>query len=231
MQDLAQIPNAELRLLGLLGGTFDPVHFGHLRTAEEIKASLSMDEMRLLPCYQPPHRDEPVSDAQDRLRMLQLALSETQGLTVDDREFGREGPSYTIDTLEALREELGNDVAICLVIGMDAFHTLYTWHRWRELMACCHIIVMTRPGWVDWRAQPADARLQALLSVHQADDPAQLRQSAQGIIYCQEVTALDISASKIRQSIAEGHSAGTLTPDSVLQYILQRGLYSPEDKP
>ncbi len=171
-----------------------------------------------------------MSNAEDRLRMLQLALPNTSALCIDDRELRRDGPSYTIDTLEAMHQDLDSEAAICLVMGMDAFQSLPTWYRWQELLTWCHVIVMTRPGWDNWRDKLTDSRLQALLSKTLLEDPEQLRQCAQGKIFIQQVTPLDISASKIRKLIMAGQSAGTLCPRVVLQYIEQQGLYGLQDR-
>ncbi len=146
------------RRIGIFGGTFDPVHNGHLRTALEVAELLAFDELRLVPASVPPHRGAPLATAAERLRMLQLAADAHPGFVVDDRELVRGGASYTIDTLRSLRAELGETVRLCLIVGMDAFAAIDTWKEWRALGDHAHIVVVQRPG-----AAPAlDAERRAL---------------------------------------------------------------------
>lgn len=216
------------RLVGMLGGTFDPIHYGHLRTAMQIKTIFAMHEMCLVPCHKPPHRDAPVGDAQRRLQMATLAVAQSPGLSIDARELEREGPSYSIDTLTSMRQELDEQTAICMLLGMDAFLGLPSWHRWRELLSCCHIIVMTRPGWQDRHAD-GYRELDALMASSRVENTQQLCRFRQGKIIVQEVAALDISATMIRDRIAQGLPVQGLTPDSVIQYIRQQGLFQSQD--
>lgn len=157
-------------MIGLLGGTFDPIHFGHLRPALELYETLDLEQLRIIPCGTPPHRDPPCANGEQRLAMLRLALAGQPGLVIDPRELQRPGPSYMVDTLISLREELG-DVPLALIIGMDAFHGLERWHRWRELVDLCHLIVIHRPGW----QEPAEGELANLLTTRQTGDVAELR--------------------------------------------------------
>ncbi len=207
-------------MIGVLGGTFDPVHFGHLRPALELYEMLGLDQLRMIPCGIPPHRDLPRASGAQRLAMLQLALTDEPGLVIDQRELQRPGPSYMVDTLISLREELGG-VPLALIIGMDAFHGLERWHRWRELVDLCHLIVAHRPGWL----APAEGELAALLAARQVGDAAALRgRPAGGVGFC-AVTQLDISASRIRELVRVGQSPRFLLPDPVLDYITTAGLY------
>ena len=132
------------RRIGLFGGTFDPVHIGHLRSALETAELLGLDELRLLPAARPPHRETPQVSAQQRLAMVELAVAGVAPLTVDARELARDKPSYTIDTLESLRAELGSEAQLFLMVGWDAFCGLPTWHRWDELLQHCHMLVLQR---------------------------------------------------------------------------------------
>ena len=136
-----------MRRVGLLGGTFDPVHFGHLRSAVEVCEQLQLDELRLIPSARPPHRGMPGATAAQRLRMVELALGQGGGLQVDDRELQRERPSYTVETLESLRQELGSDVALFMVLGWDAFCGLPSWHRWESLLELANLVVLQRPDY------------------------------------------------------------------------------------
>ena len=131
-----------IRRIGILGGTFDPVHIGHLRSALEVAEFMGLDELRLLPNARPPHRDTPQVAAQDRLAMVRCAVAGVERLSVDDRELSRDKPSYTIDTLESLRAELGASDQLFLLMGWDAFCGLPGWHRWEELLKHCHILVL-----------------------------------------------------------------------------------------
>jgi nicotinate-nucleotide adenylyltransferase len=132
-------------MIGIYGGTFDPVHFGHLRTALEVREALGLDEVRFTPCRQPPHRVA-VASPEAREKMLELALAKEAGFVLDRRELDRPGPSYMIDTLAALRAEWGADASLCLILGRDAFLGLPSWRRWNELTGLAHLVVMTRPG-------------------------------------------------------------------------------------
>ena len=132
--------------IGVFGGTFDPIHFGHLRTAFEMLQALRFEEVRFIPCGTPPHRGETYANASQRLEMVRVAVDGQSGFVVDDRELQRDGPSYSIDTLKTLREEFPQR-SLGLIVGMDAFLGLPRWHRWRELLDVAHIIVAHRPGW------------------------------------------------------------------------------------
>jgi nicotinate-nucleotide adenylyltransferase len=207
-------------MIGILGGTFDPVHFGHLRPALEIQQSLELVEVRLIPCHLPPHRSPPVASSAMRVRLLEAAVRNYPQLRVDRRELGREGPSYTFDTLASLREELPGGT-LCLLIGMDAFRELPTWHRWNELIELCHMVVMTRPG----SDVPQQGKLGDFIQGHQVQDAAHLRDRQNGGLLFQPVTQLEISASRIRSLLGAGRSAGFLLPETVIDLIRQEGLY------
>ena len=135
-----------MRPIGIFGGTFDPIHYGHLRTALELQATLDLAVVHFVPCANPPHRAAPMTDGALRLKMVRAAIRDERGFVADDRELVREGPSYTIDTLASFRAEFAAQ-ALCLMVGMDAFLGLPQWHRWRELTTLAHIVVAHRPGW------------------------------------------------------------------------------------
>jgi nicotinate-nucleotide adenylyltransferase len=209
------------RMIGVYGGTFDPVHYGHLRTALEAFETLGLDEMRLTPCRVPAHRDAPGASAEDRLAMLAAALRGAEpGFVVDPRELQREGPSYMIDTLASLRAELG-DAPLCLIVGQDAFHGLPGWRRWRELFDFAHLAVMRRPD----AAMNLAEELARTMALRRAETAEALRDGPAGRILCLEVTQLAISASAIRRTIRDGRSPRYLAPDPVLALIRERGLY------
>ena len=212
--------------LGLLGGTFDPVHYGHLRLADDVRAALGLSEVRLLPAGDPPHRGAPHASAIDRLAMLDLACQEFAALTVDPREIGRSGKSYTVLTLEELRAE-NPDRSLLWIIGADSLLGLPQWHRWREIFDRAHLVVAERPGVALDPALPA-----ALIPEWRArlvSDAALLYKTPFGAIYRQHVAPQAISASAIRAALARGGDAVEtvrgLLPDSVLAYIERNGLY------
>ena len=207
-------------MIGILGGTFDPVHFGHLRPALEIQQALGLDEVRLIPCHLPPHRSPPVASSGQRIRLLEAAVKNYPEFLIDRRELVREGPSYTFDTLASLREERPGG-SFCLLIGMDAFRELPTWHRWNELIELCHMIVMTRPG----SDVPQQGKLANFIHGHQVREVAGLRDRQAGGLLFLPVTQLEISATRIRELLSTGGSAGFLVPEAVLEIIRQEGLY------
>ena len=207
-------------MIGILGGTFDPVHLGHLRTALDVCEALVLDEVRLIPCHLPPHRGLPVASSAQRVKMLEAAVRDYPAFVVDQRELGREGPSYSFDTLTSLRAEPGAQ-GICLLIGMDAFRGLTSWHRWRELIELCHLVVMTRPG----AELPAQGELADFIWRRKVAGAGDLRQQAAGCLLFQPVTRLEISATDIRSRLAEGRSAGFLVPEAVREIINKEGLY------
>ncbi len=210
------------RRIGLLGGTFDPVHYGHLRGALEVRDSLQLDELRLIPSARPPHRDQPGATAAQRLDMVRLAIGEHSGFLVDDCELRRDRPSYTVETLESLRDELGNTVTLFLILGWDAFCGLPGWHRWDELLELASLVVLQRPE----QNQDLPEVLKDLLAARSISDPRQA-DARHGQILCLSQTPLAISATHIRSLVAAGQSPRFLLPDAVLDYIETNGLYRP----
>ncbi len=209
-------------MIGILGGTFDPIHYGHLRSALEIKEIFGLDEVRLIPCANPPHRGQPAVTAQMRLDMLELSINNQPGLVIDTRELDRQDwsaqtPSYMVDTLESLRLEFPTG-PLLLFIGSDAFKQLTSWHQWQRLFDYAHIVVMTRPG---FEAQVLDDFFKARLS----SDKYGLSQTRAGKLYFQQITQLDISATAIRDIFANKQNPGFLLPDAVIEYIQQHQLY------
>ncbi|NMF88364.1 nicotinate-nucleotide adenylyltransferase [Aromatoleum petrolei] len=214
--------------LGLLGGTFDPIHFGHLRLAEEAREALGLARVALIPAGQPPHRDVPQSAATDRLAMVRLASAGNPGLVVDDGEVFAPSKSYTIRTLERLRALHGAQRPLVLILGADAFNGLPSWHRWQELFDLAHIAVANRPGFAPHgRRWPGtlSPELDAACAGRIDTDPAALHNSPAGRVIPFDMTPLAISASLIRELIHGGHSARYLLPDSVLDYIGLHHLY------
>ena len=209
-----------VRRIGILGGTFDPVHIGHLRSALEVAEFMGLDELRLLPNARPPHRDTPQVAAEDRLAMVREAVQGVACLSVDARELERDKPSYTIETLELMRAELAAEDQLFLLLGWDAFCGLPSWHRWDELLKHCHILVLQRP---DADAESPDA-LRNLLAARSVSDPLALTGPSGNIAFVWQ-TPLAVSATQIRQLLASGKSVRFLVPDAVLAYIDAHGLY------
>lgn len=205
-------------MIGIYGGTFNPVHYGHLRTALEVSEIFDLQQLRMIPCRLPAHRQQPEIDAEQRWQMLQLAVADTPRLQPDRRELDRDGLSYMVDTLQSLANE-NPGISLILFVGNDAFAGLERWHRWQQLFVYAHIVVMTRPGHplpplTTWQA----ARL--------TDDVDQLRSRTAGLLYFQAVTSLEISATAIRELFAAGRDPKFLLPDRVINFIRQHNLYS-----
>ena len=210
-------------LIGIMGGTFDPIHFGHLRMAQELAEALNLTEVRFIPSATPPHREQPMTSAKQRAEMVALAIANNPIFKLDTRELERQGYSYTIDTLQSLHQELQGKARLCLLMGMDAFAGVTSWHRWQELLQFAHLVVATRPG----AAWPADnLALNGFLRAHQISTLPQLHTQASNGIYMQCITALDISATQIRHQLQIGQSPRYQLPDKVLDYIQQYRLYS-----
>lgn len=207
-------------MIGILGGTFDPIHYGHLRPAQEVLRALDLAEVRIIPAANPPHRGAPVATVEQRLRMAELAVTEFPGLRVDDREIKRGGLSYTVLTLESLRRELGAQ-PLCLLLGLDAFEGVATWHQWQRLPELAHFIVMTRPGW----SLPTSAALPTWARDRRARAPSDLVRTGMGKIYFQTVTPQDISATRIRDASARGAPVDGLSPPAVLDYLRANRIY------
>jgi len=206
--------------LALLGGTFDPVHYGHLRCADEARQKLNLEKLYLLPAGSPPHRDEPQATTRQRLDMLQLARLEFPLLLIDDRETRRSGPSYMVDTLQELRACFPKR-PLLLLIGQDAANQLHTWFHWQQLFDLAHIVILTRPGISTHYVQELAQQIQS----RSAEDMQELHNSKAGIVLHLEVEAIDVSASGIKNSIRLGRLPEALLPAAVLDYVNENGLY------
>ena len=208
-------------MIGLLGGTFDPIHFGHLRTSLEVMEALNLEAIRFLPAPRPRLRDQPILSPEQRIEMVRLAISGQPGFELDVRELNREGPTYTVDTLRQIRADIGGSKALVLIMGSDAFARLTQWYEWEKLIELSHIAVMMRP----------DAHLNAgdlpsgWLNEHLTEISGDLSQMPAGRVMTVSVTQLAISATDIRQRLRQGKSIRYLLPEPVLAYIEQHGLY------
>ena len=213
--------------IGILGGTFDPIHYGHLRLAEELGERLRLEEVRFFPSGTPPHRSAPAVTADHRLAMTRLAAAGNARFAVDDRELRRAGPGYTFDTLKDLRADLGDARPLALLLGADAFLEFATWHRWREIFGLAHVAVAHRPGfpverWAERMPEPLAREYSARLM----QQPLAIHLSPAGGIVIVPFTALEISATAIRDMLHAGVSPRYLLPGAVLDYIRSHGLYS-----
>lgn len=206
--------------VGVLGGTFDPIHNGHLRLAMELAAQLALHQVRLIPNGQPPHRGMPGAPPGQRAKWIRVAVAREPRLCLDDRELLRDGPSYMTDTLASLKADLP-DQPLCLVMGRDVFAQLPQWHEWQRLFELAHIVLINRPE-VTTELQP---QAQAELEQRQTHDIQALHTHDAGLIYGYEPPPLAISASRIRTLLANGHSPRYLLPDAILDDIMDAGVY------
>ncbi len=214
--------------IGVFGGTFDPIHYGHLRLAEELADRLALAEVRLIPARVPPHRGTPKVTSAHRLEMVQLACAGNSRFRVDDRECRRQGASYTVDTLLELRAELGEHSALALLMGVDAYLALTTWSRWEQLFDLAHVVIAHRPGFeLDTGELPPALAHQT--GARLLRDPAQLRMRPAGAVLTMDIPPLDISGTAIRAALRSRRSARYLLPDSVLDYIGRNHLYKEID--
>ena len=209
--------------IGVFGGTFDPIHFGHLRLAEEMADALGLERVKLIPAGQPPHRGAPAIAAAHRLAMVRRAATGNPRFEVDAREVERAQPSYTVDTLLALREELGPDQPLWLLVGADAFLDLASWHEWQRLFDLANIAVAARPGTQSGQLDALPEPLKSAVSNRLAPDSRNA--GAAGTVILRPMTPLAISATAIRTILAHGGSARYLLPDGVLDYIHEHRLY------
>lgn len=208
-------------MIGVLGGTFDPVHFGHIKPALQLLRELPFSEIRFIPCAVPAHRSPPIASPAQRWAMLKIVIGRQSGLRLDDRELRREGPSYSVDTLLELREELGQTVPIGLIMGMDAFAGLASWNRWDQILKLAHIVIAERPGSV----LPSTGPVAELLMLTGIQDSDALKQAPCGGILPVAVTPVDVSSTTIRECINNGQSPRYMLPGGVWSYIKRHRLY------
>ncbi|HEY3646322.1 MAG TPA: nicotinate-nucleotide adenylyltransferase [Gammaproteobacteria bacterium] len=209
-----------MRKIGIFGGSFDPVHFGHLRPALEILEALSLDHMLFIPSGLPPHRDAPLASAAQRLAMLKAAIGEERRFKVDERELKRDTPSYTFDTLAELRHE-HPQTRLVLALGLDAFLGFTTWHRWKEILELAHLVIAHRPG----SSLETHGEIAMLVQEREVDDADALMAGPAGRLMFLPVTQLEISSSRVRESAARGDDIRYLVPEPVRALIQDSHCY------
>ncbi|XOV78539.1 MAG: nicotinate-nucleotide adenylyltransferase [Aestuariibacter sp.] len=207
-------------LLGIFGGTFDPVHNGHIKPLEAVQQQLELNRILALPCHIPPHKEAPSSSPKHRQAMLELEVKQHPWLTIDNREMQRNKPSYTLHTLQELRREYPEQ-HLCFIIGMDSMQAFDTWYQWQDIMQLCHLVVMQRGGY-----QPEfNATVKGLLDCAQVSQLDSLRKNKSGHVVFINTPQLDVSSSNIRQRIKNSESVDKLVSNEVIHYIEQHGLY------
>ncbi|MFT4651623.1 MAG: nicotinate-nucleotide adenylyltransferase [Porticoccaceae bacterium] len=208
--------------VAIFGGTFDPIHNGHLTIASELAQLLDVNQVRMVPCAYPPHRGEPNVLTEHRLAMLSAALNDDDWpLIVDDIELRRSAPSYSIDTVKLLRKEIGVDIPLFMCIGMDALSKLDSWYQWDQILDFCHIAVSSRPGY----ELPEEGSLSEWITRHRSDDLSEMKKAPSGYVYLCDLSMLDISSTNIRAKIGKGDNRDLMMPDSVISYIQKNRLY------
>ena len=215
-------------MIGIFGGTFDPVHLGHIQPALDVKQALSLDELRFIPCSIPAHRDIPIATDEQRVAMLQAAIDGQDGCIIDKRELNRQGLSYMVDTLKSLHQDF-NDQRLCLIIGMDAFMGLNKWHQWQEIFKLANCVVTHRPGF-DLDLNSLDSDLIELIKLRQVGSIIEFLDNARkdkriGMLLFMPVTQLDISATDIRQRIKKQQPIENMVSAKVNKFIQQQQLY------
>ena len=211
------------KLSAWFGGTFDPIHNGHLHCAREIASLLDLENVTLLPNNVPPHRPQPEASAAQRVEILKRAIENDPLFSIDSRELERDTPSWTIDTLTLLREEVGAEAPLAFIIGQDSLLSINQWERWQEILEYCHLVVAQRPG---YSSQHADHKVQSWITRH-LTDAASLQHKACGGIFLADTSLYTISATDIRRRLHHGLSCQDLLPDAVIEYIAETGLYRP----
>ncbi|MEM7250089.1 MAG: nicotinate-nucleotide adenylyltransferase [Pseudomonadota bacterium] len=206
--------------VAILGGTFDPIHHGHLRLAYEARDAAQLDQVALLPAGQPVHRGTPGATAVERRRMLGLATADDPMLRIDTRELERDGPSYTVDTLREIRRERPDD-PVSLILGLDAFALLETWYQWQTLLELAHLLVANRPG----AKLPENGPVREVYEANCIKTPQALRNQPSGAIFFLRAPLLDISSTQIRDNVLRERSIRYLVPESVREFIEKENIY------
>jgi nicotinate-nucleotide adenylyltransferase len=206
--------------VGILGGTFDPIHKGHIKLAQEACSQLDLKQVRLVPLNIPAHRAAPSASANDRKTMIEQAITDDERLVIDCRELEKPEVSYTINTLKSLREELP-DTSLCLIVGQDAFTQIDSWHQWESLLDFAHIVVASRPG----KHETINTTLEKWINQHVTNDITMLQKKTAGYIYFMEIPLLPVSSSEIRSFIRQGQLKEDWLDNTTINYIKKNHLY------
>ena len=218
--------NSGSPLVGIFGGTFDPIHYGHLRVAEEIVETVGLQKMYFVPAGMPRLRYSPVASSQHRVEIVRLAIQKNPDFVLDEREIYRDGVSYSIDTVREFKQEFGEEVRLCFILGADAFIKLPEWNNWKELFNLCHFIVSTRPGYTFTLIKELLSKeLREECSQRWVSNTETLKKETSGLIFIASTTMLDISATSIRAHIAVGRNVRHLVPSVTVNYISENKLY------
>lgn len=210
------------KLQAIYGGTFDPIHYGHLNSVTALAKQISLSQVIIMPNNVPPHRPQPEASSEQRKRMVELAIADNPLFALDCRELERATPSWTVETLEQIRAEKGHQQPLAFIIGQDSLLSLVHWHRWEELLSLCHLLVCQRPGYPLTMETPEQ---QQWLDIHRTHSIEQLHQKASGKIFIAPTPLYDIAATTVRQRLASGESCEDLVPSAVLDFIHQQHLY------
>lgn len=210
------------RLTALYGGTFDPIHYGHLKPVEALAKQVALQQVTIMPNNVPPHRAQPLANSEQRKTMVELAIAGNPLFKLDDRELQRETPSYTVETLEQLRSEIGAEQPLSFIVGQDSLLSLQRWHRWETLLTLCHLLVCQRPGYSLSMNTPEE---QQWLEAHQTTAVEQLHNQPAGKIYLAQTPMYDISATAIRQRLEQHQPCDDLLLPAVAEFIRRHHLY------
>jgi nicotinate-nucleotide adenylyltransferase len=210
-------------ILGILGGTFDPIHLGHLHLANTVHKKANLQYIKIIPCYRSPLRQQPFADAKDRVEMIKLAIVDFPHLKLDEREINNPQPSYAVDTIESIRLEVGLQTSLCFIMGDDAFAEFTKWHEWKKILELSHLIVTTRKSSLD--SDLYSPEILALLHQHQTFHTNDLSTQPFGCIWLVDINPLKISSTEIRSLIKKNQSVKKFLPEKVFQYIEKQNLY------
>lgn len=217
-----------LRAIGILGGTFDPIHYAHLRLAQEVAERFQLQEVRFVPAGSPWHRNAPLACVADRVAMLELAIAGNSKFRIDRRELGKDNPSYTVVTLQEIRAELSREQPLALLLGADQVAVLHTWHRWRELFDLAHLIRVNRAASHPKPLPALEPDVAEELERRTVRDAKLIHGNGSGWVFDMAMTPLAISATQIRTELAAGRTSRYLLPEAVLEYIQTHRLYRQE---
>jgi len=206
-------------MIGIFGGTFDPIHYGHIKPALSVKQALNLSQLRFVPNRVPPHREQPWLNVEQRLSLLRCALKDYPDVIIDERELSRDGPSFMVDTLKSLRKDFP-DEALCLIIGIDAFIGITSWHQWRLLFDLCHLVITQRPGFdQSMIAEQMKAEDYQFLAERMTQDANVLTEQETGKILLKSVPQLDISSTQIRANLLQGKDISQWMPEVACQQL------------